>query len=763
MVHDIGSERAGTPRRTLDLGVVRAKLAPPRPPRGSVPRPALLNTLREGRGHPLTLVSAPAGYGKTTLLAEWVRADPSERFAWVTLDAGDGEPERFWTHVVAALAMAEAGVGEATLAAMRARPAQIVDVALPRLYDELADGADDVVLVLDDYHRAETPAISAQLAEFMRYRPARVQLVVATRSDPALGIARLRASGDLVEVRADALRFDDAEVTRFFDGIGVAGLTSDQERRLTERTGGWPAPLRLASLLMPTVGRSAFIDQFSGASRHVVDYLSRDVLELVEPSTRQFLLQVSILSRLNGPLCDAVAGTTGSGALLADLERANLFISVDSAGEWYHAHQLFSEALRVELTRTRPDLVPALHARASAWLEAAGDLEAATEHAIAARDVAVASRLVAGQAQPMSVSGRRAKLDRWLTALSWPEARRDPALAFARALTASLDNRLDEATEWLDVARTGPLDERDAGGLTLGFRVDFLDSVTGVHDVARAQAAALRAIAGAPNRSWHGIALACLGQAQYLLGDAEASETLQRGVGEISDANPIMLAFAVGNLGLAESAAEAASHADPLLDRMTEALRVAGADRSLPGAILALAQGERARRLGDPQGALAEYRSAIDVLEDMPRSTWLANAFLLLAAGQRHVGQGAAALESVDRAQEILDRLPGPGALVARAAALRDQLAAPTRHAAEFGEELSEREVVVLRLAADGLQQREIADQLFISYNTVKSHLKAAYRKLGVASRDAAIARLRAMDDEVDPTTRVSSPVGGPS
>ena len=515
---------------------------------------------------------------------------------------------------------------------------------------------------------------------------------------------------------------------------------------------------------MPAEGRAAFIDQFSGASRHVVDYLSRDVLELVEPATRDFLLRVSILGRLNGPLCDAVAGTSGSGALLADLERANLFISVDSTGEWYHPHQLFSEALRVELARTRPDLVPVLHSRAAAWLEAAGDLETATDHAIAARDVAVASRLVAGQLQPMAAGGRSASIRRWLAALSWPQARRDPELAFVRALAASLENRLDEAVEWLEVARTGPLDALDAGGLSLGFRVDFLGAAIGVNDVARAQAAAERAVLAAPSPTWHGVALACLGQAQYLQGKtADAVATLRHAVGEISDANPIMLAFAVGNLGLAESAAGPDSHADPLLDRMTDVLLAAGADRSPPAALVLLARGERARRLGDHQRAVAELGAAIDVLEGMPRSAWLANAFLLLAATRRLVGDGPGASASVDRAQEILDRLPDPGALVARAADLRELLAAPARHVTAFGEELSEREVVVLRLAADGLQQREIADQLFISYNTVKSHLKAAYRKLGVTSREAAIARLQAMEHGPAATTRVSSPGGGPS
>ncbi|WP_456788794.1 LuxR C-terminal-related transcriptional regulator [Cellulomonas sp. P5_C5] len=750
MTYDIGSEQARPVRLTSGSGVIRAKLAPPRLPRGVVGRRELLDVLQGGRGRRLTLVSAPAGFGKTTLLAQWAQAEepePARRFAWVSLDAGDCEPERFWTHVAAALCGVEPGVTEATVAAMRARPQRIGDVGLPLLYEALADGAEDTVLVLDDYHRAETPEISALLAEFMRYRPERVQLVVSTRSDPALGVARLRASGDLVEVRADALRFDEAEVASFFDGIGLAGLTPTEGHQLVERTGGWPAPLRLASLLMPEDGRATFIAQFSGASRHVVDYLAQDVLDLVDPATRDFLLQVSILGRFTGSLCDAVTATTGSGALLADLERANLFISVDSEGEWYHPHQLFTEALRVELTRTRPALVPVLHARAAGWLEAAGDIEAATDHAVAARDVHLASRLVAGQVQPMSASGRGANVRRWLAALSWPEALRDPELAFVRAVTASLANQLDEATQWLDVARTGDLDARDAAGLPLGFRVDFLDSVMGVNDVGHAREAAQRAVVAAPSLAWHGVALGCLGQALYLAGQhGEATAALRVAVGEISDAHPIMLAFAVGNLALVESSTGAGSHADPLLDRLTDVLRAIGADRSVPAALLLLARGERARRLGDPQGALVELRCAIDVLEDMPRSAWLANAFLLLAATERLVGHAQGALEAVDRAQEILDRLPDPGALLVRAASLRAALSAPVRHATEFGEALSEREVVVLRLAADGLQQREIADQLFISYNTVKSHLKAAYRKLGVTSREAAIERLQQLD-----------------
>ena len=589
-------------------GLIRSKLAPHRLPRGVVSRPQLLEELRRGRDRALTLVSAPAGFGKTTLLTEWVETDAATSFAWVTLDPDDVEPVRLWTHVIAAIAQHESTVGGRSLEALRSNPDRVVDAALPVLIDELAEGTGDLVVILDDFHRAETSEINAQITVFLRYRPARVQLVISTRSDPALGVARLRASAELVEVRAGSLRFDDAEQSRFFDGIGVTGLSPLDQHRLAERTGGWPAPLRLVALLMPDKGREHFIESFTGGSRQVVDYLTREVLDLLEPRTRDFLLQVSVLDRLNGALGDAVVGISGSGALLADLERSSLFISVDSTGEWFEQHQLFAEALRLELSRTRPDLVPVLHSRAARWFESVGDRENATNHAIAARDVALASRLVAGQVQVLASTGRWATIRRWLSQLSWPEAEQDPELAYARAVSATLDGRIDQAIDQLGIARTGPPDQQDAEGLPLGFRADFVEATVGVNDVSRAEAAAQRAVRTAPTAGWQGIVLGGLGQAQYLQGrTSDAVATLRRAVAQIPDTNPIMLAFGAANLALAEAAMDVPSHADPMLDRLLDLLGAAGVDRSPAGAIMHLACGERARRRGDLRDAADQF------------------------------------------------------------------------------------------------------------------------------------------------------------
>jgi ATP/maltotriose-dependent transcriptional regulator MalT len=739
---------AGRPAPDLfEVGVIATKLAPHRLPRGSVSRPQLLDRLRAGRNRALTLVSAPAGYGKTTLLTEWVTTDSDMPFAWVTLDRGDTEPVRLWSHVIAALAHSEPAVGTRSLRTLRTGPDRVTDAVLPVLFDELSEADGNMVLILDDYHLAETAKVNAQVEAFLRYRPARVQLVIATRSDPALGVARLRASGELVEVRADSLRFDVSELSRFFDAMGVTGLTDADVSRLAERTSGWPAPLRLAALLLPEHNRDAFIDSFTGETRQVVDYLTRDVLDMLEPATKEFLLQVSVLGRMKGPLCDAVLDTSGSGAILAELERSNVFFSVDAAGEWYQQHQLFAEAMRLELVRTRPELVPILHARAAAWFTEIGDLETATDHAIAAHNVRQAAYLIAGQLHVMASTGRAATTRRWLSALSWRAAEEDPELAFVRAAAAFLDNDAERAQTHLELARTGPAELTDAAGLPLEVRIDLLEAMYGVTQVGRAEAAARRAVAATRSSAFEGIALAGLGQSLYLQGHlSEAVQALRSAVGSIPDARPLLLAVAVGNLGLAESAFGGSSrHADPMLDHLLTLLAEIGADRTPGGLIIQLAAGERDRRRGDPRAAAARFEVVIGLLEDMPRSTWLADAYLLLALVRRELGEPTRALAALGRADRVLDRLPDPGNLAERSARLRTLVAERLRRTSQFGEQLSDREIAVLRLAAAGLGQREIAEQLFISYNTVKSHLKTSYRKLGVTSRDDAVARFAAL------------------
>lgn len=735
------------------IGLIRSKLAPGRLPGGTIERPVLLDRLQHGGGGDLTLLSAPAGFGKTTLLTEWVGGRARGSSAWVSLDKGDLDPARLWSHVIAALAAVEEGVGRDSLAAVQERPGEVEAYGLPILLDEIPVEGPDLALILDDFHLAESPVTNGAIEAFMRYRPARIQLVISTRSDPAIGVPRLRASGGLVEVRAEQLRFDEREIGAFLHGMGHLPLSTDDEELLARRTGGWPAPLRLFALLMPDHDIGAFLGASVAANRPLIDYLTSDVLQLLDPNVHDFLLRASVLTRMNASLCEAVVGVSDSAAILAALERSNLFTSVDEDGDWYRLHDLFAEGLRLELSRTHAELVPVLHSRAATWFEQHGELELATAHAIGSRDVAIASRLVARQARQFLADGRAATVRGWLADLSWPAAQADPELAFVRATLAFLGHDIDRTNHWLDIADAGRDESSGPTDLPLGFRVDSLRAIVNVNDVGLAHAAAGRAVASAPTPSWEGVALAGRGQAEYLRGEYEqAEQTLRRAVGLISDETPDLLALAIGTLALAEYARGPVASAGTMLDGALALLRTAGWEGSPLAAVVHLACGERARTAGDPREAMRWFNAAIEMLDRSPspsqgvRSGWLANAQLLQAVACQKLGDPAGEIRHLDAADAILVRLPDPGSLPARVERLRRRTSLAGKHVTRFGEQLSAREVAVLQLAADGLTQRQIADQLFISYNTVKTHFKTTYQKLGATSRLDALSQLAQTD-----------------
>jgi len=344
------------------------------------------------------LVSAPAGFGKTTLLAEWLavgaaRPTKESSAAWLSLDQGDNEPVTFWSYVVAALRSAVPGVGETATALLDA-PAPPMTTVLTSLVNELA-AADPLVLVLDDYHLIETVEIHEAMGFLLDHLPAQVHLVIASRADPPLPLARLRARGELLEVRAADLRFTDGEAAAYFDGMGLH-LDAGDVAALEGRTEGWIAALQLAALSLR--GRddvATFIEGFAGDDRYVVDYLVEEVVQRQPEDVRRFLLETSILDRLSGPLCDAVTDQPGGRARLEALDRANLFlVALDDRRQWYRYHHLFADVLRARLLDEHPERVPDLHRRASAWHERAGDTTVAIEHALAAGDSDRAAGLV---------------------------------------------------------------------------------------------------------------------------------------------------------------------------------------------------------------------------------------------------------------------------------------------------------------------------------------------------------------------------------
>jgi len=415
----------------------------PRPARRWVPRSRLSERLSRGAGSALTLVSAPAGFGKTTLLAEWATTRPAAgpSVAWLSLDGRDNDPALFWTYVVAALRAADGkDIGAEALSFLES-PRTPIEAALSALLNDLLAAENDVVLVLDDYHLIEARDVHDGVAFVLDHRPPQLHLLIATRADPPLWLARLRGEGELVEIRAADLRFTPEESGAYLDAEMGPVLTAGDVASLATRTEGWIAALQLAALSMQ--GRddlSSFVAGFAGDDRYIVDYLAEEVLERQPEDVRQFLLQTSILDRLAGPLCDAVTGLDGGSARLVALERGNLFVvPLDDRRRWYRYHHLFSDVLQARLLDEQPHLLPELHRRASAWYTEHGESPEAITHALAAKDFDRAAELV--ELALPAVRNRRqdATLRDWMRAFPDDVVRVRPVLnaGFVGALAAT--------------------------------------------------------------------------------------------------------------------------------------------------------------------------------------------------------------------------------------------------------------------------------------------------------------------------------------
>ena len=424
---------------------------PPRP--GLVPRSRLVALLDGGLACPLTLVSAPAGFGKTTLLVEWLARHPCP-VAWVSLDPADDDPTVFLRYLVAALRTASPDVGRASLPLLRSPQPPPIESILTLLLNDLSALPHDLVIVLEDYHFIANPAVHSAVSFLLDRLPPRARLVIATRADPPLPLARLRSRGELVEVRADDLRFDLAEATSFLGRTASLHLADREIAALQARTEGWAAGLQLAALSLrgrPDAAR--FVEEFAGTHRYVVDYLLEEVLGREPDSVRAFLLQTSILDRLSGPLCDAVTGQANGEAMLERLERDNLFVvPLDDARQWYRYHHLFAEALRHQLRRLQPDAVGALHLRASEWYERHGHVDQAFGHALTASDHQRAADLVERNWNRLAWAGETNTVLRWLEALPEEVIQERPILATWYGWTLLFKGQIAQAESRLDGA-----------------------------------------------------------------------------------------------------------------------------------------------------------------------------------------------------------------------------------------------------------------------------------------------------------------------
>jgi len=431
------------------------------PPRRftSVPRLHLVERLNEGLcqdqeyRRPLTLISAPAGFGKTTLLSEWI---PTCRrpVAWVSLDEGDNDLARFLVYVVTALRKIEPAIGEQLLTVLQNPPLPPTDTLLTPLINEIAASPSDFILILDDYHVIEAQAIDDALTFIIDHLPPPMHLVITTREDPSLPISRLRARGQLMEIRASDLRFTPAEAAEFLNQAMGLSLSTEEVAILENRTEGWIAGLQLAALsLKGHQDIAGFIRSFAGDHRYIVDYLVEEVLKNQPEAVRNFLLQTAILDRLNGSLCDAVTGQKASSQRLEALQRGNFFVvPLDDRRHWYRYHHLFAEVLRAYLMAEQPGKVGELHLRASEWYEQHGSMADAIRHALAAPDFAQAAGLIERVFPAMSRGRQEATLLGWLRALPEALVRERPVLCNLFAGTLLQTGEMEGVESWLSAA-----------------------------------------------------------------------------------------------------------------------------------------------------------------------------------------------------------------------------------------------------------------------------------------------------------------------
>ena len=435
--------------------MLATKLHMPASRPGLVPRPRLTVCLDEGLARGLVLACAPAGYGKTVLLADWARRG-GHPAGWLSLDAGDNDPARFWHHAVAALDRARPGTGERVAPLLGPPAPSSFQGLVTALINDLA--GEEALLVLDDYHLISARQVHESLAFLVEHRPAGLCVVLASRSDPPLPLARLRARNQLTEIRAAELRFTPAEAGELLQHAAAA-LPDASVAALAVRTEGWAVGLQLAALsLRGHDDAAAFVAAFTGSHRYVLDYLAEEVLEGQDTQLRTFLLETSVLERLSGPLCDAATGRQGSQALLEEAERAGLFlIPLDEVRGWWRYHHLFADLLHARLQQEQPGRLAQLHRNAAAWCQEHGLADEAIGHAAAAGEMLWAARIIEQQFDLVHrIRGEAATIDRWLSVLPAEVVRTRPRLLLAQAHVAGDSGHPEVMEPLLDAAECAP-------------------------------------------------------------------------------------------------------------------------------------------------------------------------------------------------------------------------------------------------------------------------------------------------------------------
>jgi LuxR family maltose regulon positive regulatory protein len=654
----------------------------------SVPRPRLIEQLNILR--PLTLIAAPAGFGKTTLLSDWI-PQSQHCVTWLSLDEDDNDPMRFWVYVVVTLQKLRANLGESALALLQSPQPPPITSILSTLINEISSFPDNFSIVLDDYHLIKAQPIHEALLFLLDHLPPQMHVILTTRADPPLPIARLRARAHLTELRVDELRFTPDEAAMFLNEVMGLRLSADDIAMLDSRTEGWIAGLQLAALSMQ--GRedvSGFIQAFSGSHHHVLTYLAEEVLEQCPEGTLGFLLQTSILDRLCGPLCDAVRGRTDSQALLQKLEQSNLFIlPLDDDGRWYRYHHLFAEVLRARLQQTQPDLIWELHRRASAWHEQNGLMVETVNHALAAEDWEHAARLltqIVNQiVETVTLVGQAQTILKWLKALPSAVVRKHPTLCFYHATMFMFTNQLEAAEGWLnDAERTvqpnlPPDEARSILGWVALLRADIA-RVRG--DLASGVALAYQASELLPEIEASGRAVAKMNMAHAYLATGDVTQSAEciaedviaplRGIG-----NLFVTFLAVTNLGRLQALQGQLRHAKVTFTLAEDVFpgRV-GLQEVLNGAAFYIGVGDLLREWNELEEAHRQLKLGMELVQGMlsQDADVVTTGYVALAKLRQASGDLSGGLGLLDEfAQLARERRYFPP-VIARGQAVRTQL-----------------------------------------------------------------------------------------
>jgi len=723
---------------SLPFDVIESKLAIPDVRRDSVSRTALVNRLRAAGAFPPVVVVAPAGYGKTTVLAQWAAKD-ARPFAWLSIDGRDNDPVVLLRHLAAALDPIDP-IEPRVLEALGSQAPSLWDSVMPRLTAHLASGESPFVLVLDDVDLLEADDALAIIAALIENLPHRSMVALAGRAQPKLPVASLRVGGPLLEIGTFELALSRREAEILLRACAVE-----------QRTEGWAAGIFLTALAArdcrESVDSPAGGAHVGGDDRYLADYIEAESMSELSPELHEFLRRTSVLENMCGPLCDAVLERDDAVVALAAIERLNLFVvPLDRHREWYRYHRLFRELLRRKLADEEPELVRVLNARAAEWFEARGDPESALGYAYAAGDSDRAARILSSVALQVHSSGRAATLESWLRPFDDDEQLEQyPAVAVTGCRTHAVRGRPEEAERWLEAAERGAASRRK-GVASVRPCIAVMRSAMCARGPAQMRTDAVAARSKLRRgATWRASALLVEGAAAILLGnDGKADSIL---------AEAALEADRIGSnetrvVALGERAVLAGARGD---HQEAEALAVEACDlmgetelKDYSTSALALAASARAMlRHGMWEKARHQLTLAGNLL---PRLTY---ALPWLAVQVRlEVGYACVTMRDRKGAQRMLEEVraifgvkPKLGALSAGVDALADEIDDMPADGPNGSSALTAAELRLLPLLSTHLSFREIGERLFVSRNTIKTQAISVYRKLGVSSRSEAIAR----------------------